>query len=244
MRTIRLLMEYEGTKYSGWQIQPDRDTIQGRLEKALKTITGEDIRPVASGRTDAGVHALGQVAHFKTESRLKPGELRRALNSLLPSDIAIREATEEADDFHAQRSAKRKLYKYVILQVETRSAFSHRYSWDVGYPLDVPTMKRAAEHLVGTHDFSAFRSSSCGASSPVKTLYRLEIIEHGDEIIVLLEADGFLQHMARTIVGTLVEVGRGYLRPRDVERILASRQRSQAGPTAPPQGLFLLEVTY
>lgn len=244
MRTIKLVLEYDGTNYAGWQVQPGQDTIQGRLEAALKTLTGEDLRVVASGRTDAGVHALGQVAHFRTESSMKADEFQKALNSLLPRDIAVKEAVEEAEDFHARYSAKRKLYRYVILQVESRSAFSHRYDWDIGYDLDVPTMVRGAQYLLGTHDFSAFRAASCTAKNPVKTIYRLEVHQRGDDIVFLIEADGFLKHMVRTIVGTLAEVGRGYIRPKTVKSILESRDRSQAGPTAPPQGLFLLEVTY
>jgi tRNA pseudouridine38-40 synthase len=244
MRTIKLLLEYDGTGYAGWQVQPKRDTIQGRLEAALETVTGEEVRVVGSGRTDAGVHAIGQVAHFKTESSLKAEEFRKALNSILPRDIAVREATEEAEGFHARFSAKRKLYRYAVLQVETRSAFSHRYSWDVGYAMDTLSMNRAARYMLGTHDFSAFRAASCTAKNPTKTIYRLEVHERGDDIVFLIEADGFLKHMARTIVGTLVEVGRGYLRSESVKEVLESRDWARAGPTAPPQGLFLLEVTY
>lgn len=244
MRTIKLLLEYDGTNYSGWQVQPEQDTIQGRLEKALKSITGEDVRVIGSGRTDAGVHAIGQVAHFKTSSSMKPAEFRRALNGMLPRDIAVREASEMPEDFHAQYSAKRKLYRYVILQVETRSAFGHRYAWDIGYAMDVKSMQKAAEHLLGTHDFSAFRATSCTAGNPVKTIHRLEIHQRGHDIVFLIEADGFLRHMVRTIVGTLAEVGRGYLLADDVRDILESRDRTKAGPTAPPHGLFLLEVTY
>lgn len=237
-------MEYDGTNYAGWQVQPGQDTIQGCLEVALRTITGEDVRVIGSGRTDAGVHALGQVAHFKTRSQMTVEEFRRALNGLLPRDIAVREVFEEAEDFHARHSAKRKLYRYVVFQGKVRSAFGHRYGWDVGYSLDVATMRRAASHLVGTHDFSAFRASSCAAKSPTRTVHRLEIFEQDRDIIFLAEADGFLQHMVRTIVGTLVDVGRGGLKPDVVKALLESRERSQAGPTAPPQGLFLLEVTY
>lgn len=244
MRTIKLLLEYDGTNYAGWQVQPEQDTIQGRLEAALERITGQKVRVVGSGRTDAGVHAIGQVAHFKTASSMTPEEFRKAFNAMLPLDIAVIEATEEVEGFHARHSAKRKLYKYVVLQVETRSAFSHRYALDIGHALDVPAMGRAARHLLGTHDFSAFRSASCTAKTPVKTIYRLEVHERGDDVIFLIEADGFLRHMVRTIVGTLVEVGRGYLQPEDVKKILERRDRSLAGPTAPPHGLFLLEVTY
>lgn len=244
MRTIKLVLEYDGTNYAGWQVQPQQDTIQGRLEGALETVTGREVRVVGSGRTDAGVHAIGQVAHFCAESSMTVEEFQRALNGILPRDISIREVSEEGESFHARYSAKRKLYRYVILQADTRSAFSHRYAWDTGYALDVPAMGRAALHLLGTHDFSAFQAASCTAKNPAKTLYRLEVHKRGDDVIFLIEADGFLKHMARTIVGTLVEVGRGYFRPEDVKQILEGRDRSRAGPTAPPQGLFLLEVTY
>ncbi len=244
MRTIRLLLEYDGTSYAGWQVQPGQDTVQGRLEAALETITGEPVRVVGSGRTDAGVHALGQVAHFKTHSGMSPEEFLRALNSLLPRDIAVREASEAAEGFHARFSAKRKLYRYVVLQGETRSAFGHRYGWEVGYALDVAAMRQGAKHLVGTHDFSAFRTSGGAATDPAKTLHRLEVEEQGRDIVVLAEADGFLRHMVRALVGTLVEVGRGRIGPDEVKAILEARDRSRAGPTAPPQGLFLLEVTY
>lgn len=244
MRTIRLVLEYDGTSYAGWQVQPGQDIVQGLLEAALETITGEPIRVVGSGRTDAGVHALAQVAHFETHSAMSPEEFLRALNSLLPRDIAVREASEAAEGFHARYSAKRKLYRYVLLQGETRSAFGHRYGWEVGYALDVDAMRQAAKYLLGTHDFSAFRASGGSATDPVRTLHRLEIDEQGADVIVLAEADGFLRHMVRALVGTLVEAGRGRIGPDEVKAILEARDRSRAGPTAPPQGLFLLEVTY
>ena len=244
MRTIKVLLEYDGTNYAGWQVQPAQDTIQGRLEDALRTITGEEIRVEGSGRTDAGVHASGQVAHFKTSSEMTADEFRRALNGLLPQDIAIREVSEEGEGFHARYSVKRKLYRYVVLQGETRSAFGCRYGWAVDYALDVAAMRQAAQHLVGRCDFSAFMTTLSTAKSHVRTVFRLEIYERGQDLIFLSEADGFLRHMVRTIIGTLVDVGRGYRRPNDVKAILESRDRSQAGPTAPPQGLFLLEVTY
>jgi tRNA pseudouridine38-40 synthase len=244
VRTIRLLIEYDGTGYAGWQVQPDQETIQGRLEAALERITGEPIRVVSSGRTDAGVHALGQVAHFTTHSAMSPEEFRRALNGVLPRDIAVREASDAPEGFHARYSARRKRYRYVIIQGETRSAFGHRYGWEVGYRLDVAAMRQAAKQLVGTHDFSAFRATGGSAADPVRTLHLLDVEEQGTEVVILAEAEGFLRHMVRILVGTLVEVGRGRLAPDEVQAILESRDRSLAGPTAPPQGLFLLEVTY
>ncbi|MFQ6672923.1 MAG: tRNA pseudouridine synthase A, partial [Candidatus Tectimicrobiota bacterium] len=161
-----------------------------------------------------------------------------------PRDIAVREVSEAPDGFHARYSATRKLYCYVVLQGRPRSAFGHRYGWEVGHTLDVAAMRRGAHHLVGSHDFSAFRAASSQATNPVRTLHRMEIVDEGRDLIVLAEADGFLQHMVRTIVGTLVDVGRGHRQPEDVKAILESRDRSRAGPTAPPQGLFLVEVTY
>lgn len=244
MRTIRLLLEYDGTSYAGWQVQPDQNTIQGRLEAALETITGEPIRVVGSGRTDAGVHAIGQVGHFTTHSAMASNEFLRALNAILPRDIAVREVAEAPEGFHARYQATRKCYRYVLLQGESRSAFGHRYGWEVGYLLDVTAMGQAAKSLVGTHDFSAFRASGGAPTDPVRTLHRLDIEEQDGDIIVLAEADGFLRHMVRNLVGTLVEVGSGRLRTDEVKAILEARDRSRAGPTAPPQGLFLIEVTY
>jgi len=248
MRTLKLTLAYDGTDYAGWQWQPDVATIQGALERAIKSVTGEALRTIASGRTDAGVHALGQVAAVRTESALPPDVFRRALNANLPPDIAVLEVVEAAESFHPIGDVLRKRYRYVIHNAPVRDVIGRRHAWHVVVPLDVGAMQTAAQTLRGTHDFRSFETSGAPRESTVRTVFDLAVTDQAKDraarIMVEVEADGFLYNMVRTIVGTLVEVGRGARRPAWVADVLAAADRRRAGPTAPPEGLFLLWVEY
>jgi tRNA pseudouridine38-40 synthase len=255
VRNIRLIIQYDGTNYSGWQLQPRGVTIQGLLERCLSKITGDAVNVVAAGRTDAGVHALGQCANFNTGSLLTPEVLRDALNAHLPHDIRIMLAEETEPAFNARFSATGKSYVYIVSTSRIISPFLHRYLWRLPYGLDLKAMRDAAMSLAGTHDFSAFRGSGCGAKTAVRTissvlLEKKDEIEfltlrmEGDFIIFRFEGNAFLRHMVRNMVGTLVEVGRSKIGPADIMRILESGDRKCAGPTAPPQGLFLERINY
>lgn len=243
-RNIRLLLEYDGLPFHGWQIQPHSPTIQEVLQRALDRITGEKTALKASGRTDAGVHAVGQVANFHTLSRLETSAFPRALNSLTPPSISTLEAREVDPSFDSQFSALSKTYRYNLLLRRHASALDHTRHWHIPCHLNLPRMRRAASLLTGTRDFSSFRAAGCGARDPVRRLSRLEITRRGDRLSIELEANGFLRHMVRNIVGTLVEIGRGRFHPDDVPRILEAKNRSRAGVTAPPYGLCLLSVEY
>jgi tRNA pseudouridine38-40 synthase len=243
-RNIRLLLEYDGLPFHGWQIQPQSPTIQEVLQRALERITGEEAVLKASGRTDAGVHALGQVANFHTRSGIATDAFPRALNSLTPPSITVLEAGEVDPSFDSQFSALSKTYRYFLLLRPHASALDHTRHWHVPSRLNLPRMRRAASLLTGKRDFSSFRAAGCGAKSPVRRLSRLEMARRGDRLSIELEADGFLRHMVRNIVGTLVEIGRGRLHPDDIPLIVKAKDRSRAGVTAPPYGLFLHSVVY
>jgi tRNA pseudouridine38-40 synthase len=245
VRTIKLTIEYDGTHYLGWQVQPNGQTIQGVIQDRLKRLTGELLQLIGSGRTDAGVHALGQVAHFKTESRMDANTFQRALNSLLPEDIVIRRTEETETEFHARRSARSKVYEYRILNRATPPAIDRQYIWYVPQKLDLDEMKKATRSLVGEHDFSAFRSVGSSARSSVRNILQADWKRgKGGLLRFEIEATGFLKQMVRAIVGTLVEVGRGKISAQGFREILESRDRRKAGPTAPARGLFLKEVKY
>jgi len=248
MRTIRLTVAYDGTAYAGWQIQPNAATVQAELEKAIEKITGKRSRATASGRTDAGVHALGQVVAFRTGSAMAPEVLCRALGAELPDDIAVLDAREVPECFHPIRDAARKRYRYVIHDCPVRDVFSRRYAWHYGRPLDAEAMQRAASALLGKHDFTSFAASGSERTSNVRTIFVLSVARgQGGQAAVIaveIEADGFLYNMARAIVGTLVEVGRGAQEEAWPAQVLSARDRAVAGPTAPPQGLFLVKVDY
>lgn len=245
MRAIKLILAYDGTAYAGWQSQPDRPTLQETLETAIRQITGESVRTLASGRTDAGVHALGQVAAFRTNSRLAPDELCRALNAVLPRDVAVLDAAEVDAQFHPIRDARRKRYRYTIHDGPTRDVFCRAYCWHFGRPLNAESMHRAAQSLLGTHDFSSFETSGAPRKTSVRTISDIFVRPSSDHFIILeVEADGFLYNMVRAIAGTLVEVGRGAERESWVRDVLESADRRRAGPTAPPEGLCLVRVDY
>jgi len=243
-RHIRLDVQYDGTDYAGFCIQPRVPTIQGELQSALARLLGEPVHLTAASRTDAGVHALGQVVAFFTESRVPVERLPRALNELLPQDIAVTAAEEVPESFHPRFDAVGKLYTYRILNRPVRSPIICRYAWHVPEPLDLEAMGRAAEVLVGEKDFGAFCAAGGVARSTVRNLYRLDLDTNADVIEMRLGADGFLYMMVRIIVGTLVEVGLGRRDWMEIEDILASRDRRRAGKTASPQGLCLVRVDY
>jgi len=243
-RRLKLLLEYSGTRYHGWQLQPNVVTIQGTLEACLARLTNGPVRLHAAGRTDAGVHALGQVVHFDTASTLALPALVRGANSLLPGDIVVRAAEDMSRAFHARYSARRKTYAYIVHNHSIPSALRAPYVWHVPQPLALPAMRAAARVLLGHHDFSAFRAASCTARHPWRCLFCLRIARHAERLVFVLSADGFLQHMARNIVGTLVAIGRAQIPTDAMATILHTGRRQDAGPTAPAHGLFLVRVTY
>ncbi|MBI5213902.1 MAG: tRNA pseudouridine(38-40) synthase TruA [Nitrospirae bacterium] len=272
MRNIKLTVQYDGTNYNGWQIQPSGIsdlkfeigdckrqksiiTIQGTIQDTIKKITGEDVKLIGAGRTDAGVHALAQVASFKTLSELPLNVLLRALNANLPNEIRVINTSDAAPDFHPRYGAKSKIYFYLISNSHIVSPFLYRYAWRIPHKLHFDAIAEALRFFKGRHDFSSFRGSGCGAKNPVRTVIDASI-EHlnaidfmtacleGDFIKIRIEADAFLRHMVRNIVGTVIEAGRGKIDPSDIEKIMLSKDRKNAGPTAPAQGLFLEKVIY
>ena len=245
VRNIRLLLEYDGTRYHGWQRQKNALSLQEVLEQALGRLTGETVKLLGSGRTDAGVHALGQVANFLTGSAIPLKAFHAGLNSLLPRDIAVLEAAAAPPDFHARKSARAKTYEYRILNRPNRSPLHHHYGWWISRPLAFAAMVRAAAALPGEHDFSAFQASGSDIKNPVRRVLAAQWQTHpGGWLRFTITANGFLRGMVRSLVGTMVEVGKGKAPPEKLKELLQSGERSQAGPTAPPQGLYLVKVEY
>ena len=248
VRTFKLTLAYDGTAFAGWQFQPASRTVQAVLEEAMAAVTGLSGRALAAGRTDAGVHALGQIVSVRSDTRLTPEVLRRALNARLPDDVAVIEAVEVPASFHPIRHATGKRYRYLLCDARVRTVFRRYTSWHLHTRLDVDAMRRAAACLLGTHDFRSFQSQGSPRSSTVRTVRELTIArgKGPDEDLVTLEieADGFLYNMVRSIVGTLVEVGRGARPEGWVAAALEACDRSAAGPKAPPQGLILVRVNY
>jgi tRNA pseudouridine38-40 synthase len=252
LRNIRLVVAYDGTDFSGWQRQPAAPTVQATLETALAKILGEPVTVYASGRTDAGVHASNQVANFKTRSPIPCRNLVKALNDLLPVSVRAKQAADAGEDFHARYRARAKTYRYRILMTPVASPFMGRYAYHYPYPLDVEKMQKAARLLEGRHDFSAFaaadpaREGDGEEKSAVRTIFLSRLRWRPGSRILLYEVrgSGFLYHMVRNIVGTLIEIGRDRLVPGEIRRILESRDRLRAGPTAPAQGLCLWKVEY
>jgi tRNA pseudouridine38-40 synthase len=255
MKKIKLLLEYDGTAYQGWQVQKNRLTIQGIIEDRILKITDEQSRIIGASRTDAGVHALGQVAVFRTESRLDPETIKRALNAMLPQDIRVLDASEIDDSFNPRDSAVKKSYFYIIANQRESSAFIYRYAWLVQQQLNLKSMIDAAQILIGEHDFSSFRGTGSSTKNSVREVSSLSIERFekldfmtasldGKFIKLRIEANGFLRHMVRNIVGTLVEMGRGRFTADRIKEILESRDRKLAGPTAPASGLFLERIMY
>jgi tRNA pseudouridine38-40 synthase len=245
MTNFKLTVEYDGTAYSGWQRQAEEPTVQAEIERALASMTRSAVTLTGAGRTDAGVHALGQVANFRCDTRLGPGAILKGLNSLLPADIAIRDCCRVPEDFHARFDAKSKIYRYHVLNRDARAAVGRSYAWFIHRPLDLEAMRRATEVLVGRHDFKAFESTGSPRAHTVRNVLDAIWVERkGRRLTFQIEADGFLRCMVRNIVGTLVAVGLGKLAAGAVRDILDSRDRKRAGAAAPPQGLFLVSVRY
>jgi tRNA pseudouridine38-40 synthase len=243
-RNLKLVIQYEGSGFAGSQVQPNARTVQGELDRACRTVFGPDIALALAGRTDAGVHALGQVAGVKTGARVPTDRVAAALNSVLPEDMAVVDAAEMPADFHPRYSARGKVYRYTILNRDAPSPFLRRYAWHVPGGLDLVAMRAAGEALVGQHDFTSFCAAQTESESRERELRRLEWECRDDLWSVTMEASGFLWKMARTIVGTLVEVGVGRLQPEQMSATLSVRDRRAAGPTAPAHGLCLIRVIY
>lgn len=241
---IKLDLHFDGTNYHGWQIQPDAPTIQGILQDAILKTTGEDIKPQGSSRTDSGVHALGYVCNFKTNTSIPCDRLPYALNTHLPEDIVCIKATAVADDFDASRSATAKTYRYTIDNSEFSHVLMQRFAWHYKYPLDIDAMRKAGEHFIGTHDFIGFASAGFSVKTTVRTIHKLEISKNNNIITIDITGNGFLYNMVRIIAGTLVYTGSGKIKPDDIPQIIQSKTRSRAGITAPAKGLCLKEVFY
>ncbi|PHY02093.1 MAG: tRNA pseudouridine(38-40) synthase TruA [Planctomycetaceae bacterium] len=250
-RTICLTLAYEGTRYSGWQVQPRRNTVQGVLAAAIHGITGEAILPQGSSRTDAGVHALGQVVSFTTASDLEAAVWVRALNATLPSDVAVLKGCEVSPEFDPVRNAARKRYRYRIHDAAWRPVLQRNLVWRRKARLDWPAMQAAGNALVGKHDFTSFETTPSSRLSKVRTIHTLTVFRHSGyddgpdaEVWVEIEGNGFLYNMVRIIVGSLVMVGIGRKRPEWIAEILSARNRTVAGPTAPPKGLVLVSIEF
>ena len=244
VKNFKITIEYDGGRYCGWQRQTRDPTIQEEIEKALKTITGQKISLIGSGRTDAGVHALAQVANFKCDTKLNAQDFWGAINSLTPEDIVIIGCEQVDDTFHARYSVKSKIYVYKLLNRPNPTALYRQYAWHIRKELNLEAMRTAITHLIGSHDFKAFEGVGSPRSHTTRSVLGASLSKEAQYLLFEIEADGFLRFMVRNIVGTLVEVGLGKLTPDDFKRILESQDRSQAGPTAPAQGLFLKKVKY
>ncbi|MFH0964605.1 MAG: tRNA pseudouridine(38-40) synthase TruA [Planctomycetota bacterium] len=244
MKNVKLTIAYDGTAFSGWQRQENARTVQQVIEEALRAITGEETTITGAGRTDAGVHARGQVANFHTAKELPAATFQAALNATLPPDIAILDAEEVGETFHARHHARRKRYEYVLWNAPVRPVFERHFAWHVPGPLDVASMAAAARRLIGEHDFRAFAREVPPEKDCVRALYELSIVETRPRVVFTFQGSGFLHTMVRSLVGTLLLVGHGKATPDDVAAILRSRDRTVAGPTAPPHGLTLAEVAY
>lgn len=243
MNNIKLVIEYDGTNYVGWQQQKNGITIHGKLSKAIERVINEEVTLLGSGRTDAGTHAIGQVANFKTKSNIPVYNLVKAINAYLPKDIVVRSAKKVPEKFHSRYSAKSKIYCYTILNSNIRNAIGRNYCLHYSTPLDIEKMQKASKVLMGKHDFSAFKSKSEVLSS-VRTIMKLEIKKKGKFLMFTVEADGFLYKMVRSIVGTLLEVGKGKMTITEFKKIVKSGIRANAGNTVAANGLCLLKVKY
>ncbi|MCU1297648.1 MAG: tRNA pseudouridine synthase [Acidobacteriaceae bacterium] len=250
MRNLKLILSYDGSDFAGWQVQPIAPTIQGTLAFAIGRLTGGKVLPQGSGRTDAGVHALGQVATFQTESPIPLGNLTTALNDILPPSIRVQEISEQSPEFHARTSASAKTYRYRAYRNDICPPFLARYVWHYPYPLDEEAMQRAAALVVGEYDFTSFaavdpeKNRAGEVVSKVRRIFCSKWAREGDEFVYSVRGNGFLHHMVRNLVGTFLLVGKGTLQPDDVTRILNAKNRSAAGATAPASGLYLVNVEY
>lgn len=244
MKRVKLTVAYDGTDYCGWQIQPNGITVEEVLNKALSELTGETIRVIGASRTDAGVHAKGNVAVFDTESPIPSDRIAYAANRLLPEDIVIVCSEEVGTDWHPRYQTSVKTYEYTIVNREMPDPIRRRDSWFVSFPLNVDEMRKAAQYLVGEHDFKTFCSIHTGVKTTVRKIYSLEIEPDGDLVKIRISGNGFLYNMVRIIAGTLVEIGRGACTPLEVKEMLDQKKREKAGATAPAQGLVLVKIAY
>ena len=244
MRNIKLTIEYDGKDFNGWQKQPNKLNIQGTIEQAIKNITGEDVELNASGRTDAGVHALGQVANFKTNSEIPIEKFAIAINSKLKKSIVIKKAEEVDEKFHSRLNCKRKTYRYIINNSSEGTAIYRYLETHIPQKLDVKKMEQALKYFEGEQDFKAFKASGTSSKSSVRTIYKTQIYKKEDRIIIELTGNGFLYNMVRIIAGTLVDVGLGKIEPQQIENIIKEKKRENAGKTLPPNGLYLVSVEY
>jgi len=244
-KNINLILSYDGSHYHGWQRQSNGVSIQSIIEDNIETMLGDPVKLIASGRTDAGVHAINQVCNFITRSDIGPDAIKRGLNSLLPDDILVKNAEYVPLEFHARYNARNKTYEYRILNREYPDVFLRHYLWHVRTPLDTKAMAKCLSILKGRHDFSSFKSSGSGNNNPVRSISRAELHGPEDDLLrFIIEADGFLRHMVRNIVGTVVEVGLGKINADRFKEVLEAKDRQLAGIKAPPQGLFLVKVSY
>ena len=244
MRNIKLLIEYDGKDFNGWQKQPNKLNIQGEIEKAIKDITEEKVDLIASGRTDAGVHSLGQVANFKTNSNIPVEKFPIALNTKLKRSIRILKAEEVDERFHSRYNCKKKTYRYVINNSENGTAIYRNLEYNYAQKLDVESMNKASKYFIGEHDFKGFKASGTSSKSSVRTIYEAKVYKENNRVIIELTGNGFLYNMVRIISGTLIEVGIGKILPEEIESIIKSGERKKAGKTLPPQGLYLVSVEY
>ncbi|MGG7178932.1 tRNA pseudouridine(38-40) synthase TruA [Clostridium paraputrificum] len=244
MRNIKLIIEYDGTNYGGWQKQNNNKTIQESIEKSIYKVTGEEVNLFGSSRTDAGVHARGMAANFVTNSKIPEEKFREAINSKLPDDIAIIKSEEVDKEFHARYCSKGKTYSYTIINRYEKVAIGKQYSYHIRDILDIDKMSEACKYFVGTHDFKAFRTAGSSVKTSIRTVSELYIERNCGELKVYITADGFLYNMVRIIVGTLIEVGKGKIEPNDIENIILSGDRTKSGPCVPPNGLILEKVYY
>lgn len=244
MKRIKLTVAYDGTDYCGWQIQPNGITVEEVLNKALSCLTGEDIAVIGASRTDAGVHAEGNVAVFDTGSSIPPERFAYALNPLLPEDIVVTGSEEVAPDWHPRYQDSVKIYEYRILNREMPDPLRRRDAWHVSFPLDIDRMRLAAAHFVGEHDFRNFCNIHTGAKTTVRTVFKLELEQKDGLITIRISGNGFLYNMVRIITGTLVEVGRGFRSPEEIKELLDAERRGRAGATAPARGLVLKKIEY
>ena len=245
MKNIKLTIEYDGTNYHGWQVQPNATTVQGRIVEAIETLTGEHVKLIGASRTDEGVHALGQVANFFTNAKIASDKFCLALNAHLPDDIVVIRSEEVPDEFNARYDSRGKKYRYIIHNRYTRSALWDKRAYHVKHRLNVDLMNNAAKFLVGTHDFSSFRASGGGAKTSIRTIHDVCVTKQQDDLVVIeIRGDGFLYNMVRIVAGTLVDIGVKDVDPTRMRRILDAMDRKVAGHTAPPQGLYLVDVYY
>ena len=245
MKRIRIFVAYDGTNYCGWQVQPNGVTIEEKLNKSLARLTGEEIRIIGASRTDSGVHALGNVAVFDTESSIPPERFAYALNQRLPEDIVVVRSDEVPADWHPRYQENiSKTYEYHIYNAKSKNPLRRRYAAFVSFPLDIEKMREGAAYLMGTHDFASFCCIRSNVEDTVRTIDDIQIRQEGPEITLKVSGSGFLYNMVRIIAGTLIRVGRGFYTPEMVREILEARERTSAGVTAPPEGLVLVEVCY